>query len=164
MGKLMDRLMGLLGYQEDAGGYEETAAAVDPPESREFWPRDGRDEHGGRGAQGREAREARKRGRLVSLPAQTAGSTRVVICEIRRFEEVQTVADHLKNRRMVIASVVSTEREAAKRAVDFLSGAVYALDGGVQKIGEGVFLFTPENVAVDNENSPAPPPDGGIFV
>ncbi len=162
MGKLMDKLMGLVGYQEDAGEYEEAAAAEGLPESQEFWPRDSRDARGGR--ETRETRGAGKRGRLVSLAPQTAGSTRVVISEIRHFEEVQTVADHLKNRRMVIASVVSTDREAAKRAVDFLSGAVYALDGSVQKIGEGVFLFTPQNVMVDNESTPAPSQDGGIFV
>ncbi|MGE5576145.1 MAG: cell division protein SepF [Syntrophothermus sp.] len=149
MGKLMDRLMALVGYQEGAEEYEEAATDQDLPEPQGFRAHD--------------PHETRRRARLVNFPSQPASPARVVICEIRHFEEVQTVADHLKNRRMVIASVVATDREEAKRAVDFLSGAVYALDGGVQKIGEGVFLFTPENVTVDNEHPLAQAQGHGIF-
>ena len=74
---------------------------------------------------------------------------RVVVMEPDNFEEVQLVADHLKERRPVIVNLEEAPVELARRIVDFLSGTVYALDGGLERIGEAIFLLVPSNVAVE---------------
>ncbi|NLM97279.1 MAG: cell division protein SepF [Halanaerobiaceae bacterium] len=67
------------------------------------------------------------------------------------FSEVQNVVDHLKSKKPVILNLEKLERETARRVVDFISGAVYGLDGNVQKISDVIFLFTPYNVQIDGD-------------
>jgi len=74
---------------------------------------------------------------------------RVVVVEPSNFDEVQQVADHLKERRPVIVNLEAAPVELARRIVDFLSGTVYALDGGLERIGEAIFLMVPSNVSVE---------------
>lgn len=88
----------------------------------------------------------KKRGTLVSLPGQK--QLKVVVVEPKSFEEVQTIADHLKNRRPIILNLETTEREHAQRVLNFLSGAIYALNGDMQRISNGIFFFAPGNVDV----------------
>ncbi len=88
----------------------------------------------------------KKRGALVSLPGQK--QLKVVVVEPKSFEEVQTIADHLKNRRPIILNLETTEREHAQRILNFLSGAIYALNGDMQRISNGIFFFAPGNVDV----------------
>ena len=76
---------------------------------------------------------------------------KVVVVEPQTFEDVQSIADHLKNKRPVIVNLQDMDRDTSKRIVDFMSGAVYALDGSLKKIGEAIFLFTPENVDITTD-------------
>lgn len=111
------------------------------------------------------AGEEARRPRLVSLPNQKASpfsGLRVMVLEPRTFEEVQQIADHLKERRPVIVSLESVDRDLSKRIVDFVSGTTYALDGNVQRIGESIFLFTPSNVSIEGDLAEKWR-DGGIF-
>lgn len=98
-----------------------------------------------------EVDEARRRGRLVGLPGSGragAGRMRVCVVEPRAFEDVQGIADHLKDRQAVIVSLEGLDTDLATRIVDFVSGSTYALDGQVQKIGDQIFLFAPNNVEI----------------
>jgi len=88
-----------------------------------------------------------RRPRVVSLQSAQR-QLKVVVFEPRAFEEVQAIVDQLKNHRPVIINLEETERTLARRVVDFMSGAVYALAGGMQKIGVSIFLFTPANVEI----------------
>lgn len=90
--------------------------------------------------------QRKKRGSLVSLPGPRA--MRVVVCEPKSFEEVQPIADHLKAKRPVILNLEEMDKDLAQRFLNFLSGTIYALDGTMQRIGTGIFLFTPSNVEV----------------
>lgn len=65
------------------------------------------------------------------------------------FDDVQMVADCLKERRPVILSVELVPKEVARRLVDFVSGAAYALDGRMVRLSEALFLFTPSNVTIE---------------
>ncbi len=85
--------------------------------------------------------------RVVSLQ-NAQRQFRVVVFEPRTFEEVQGVVDQLKNHRPVIINLEETEKNVARRVVDFMSGAVYSLGGGMQKISLSIFLFTPPNVEI----------------
>lgn len=81
---------------------------------------------------------------------QTGGSgNKMILLEPRAFSEAQTIADYLKFRNTVVVNLKRVTPEVAKRIVDFLSGSVYALGGGLQKLGNGIFLCTPNNVNVE---------------
>lgn len=72
----------------------------------------------------------------------------IVVLEPRSFDEARAGADHLKTRRPVIVNLKDTDRDLAKRIVDFTCGVTYAVDGQMQRIGDEIFLFTPNTVTV----------------
>jgi cell division inhibitor SepF len=69
----------------------------------------------------------------------------------RNFNDAQQVADQFKRKVPVILNLQTTDHELSKRMIDFSSGLTYALDGGMQRIAEKVFLLTPRNVEVSAE-------------
>ncbi|MCT8139750.1 cell division protein SepF [Anaerobacillus sp. CMMVII] len=75
-------------------------------------------------------------------------AAKVMLIEPRTYDEVQDIADHLKNRKAVVINLQRISHEQAKRIVDFLSGTVYAIGGDIQKLGANIFLCTPDNVDV----------------
>jgi cell division inhibitor SepF len=70
----------------------------------------------------------------------------------RNFNDAQSVADEFKRSKPVILNLQGADRELAKRLIDFASGLTYALNGGMQRIAERVFLLTPRNVEVSAED------------
>lgn len=95
-----------------------------------------------------------KKQNVVSLQSvQKSGNTKMILIEPRVYAEAQEAADHLVNRRSVIVNLQRINREQGMRIVDFLSGAVYALGGDIQKIGVDIFLCTPDNVEVSGNIS-----------
>lgn len=81
-----------------------------------------------------------------------AGS-KMLLLEPRAYSESQQVADYLKGRNAVVVNLKRVTPDQAKRIVDFLSGTLYAIGGGLQKLGGGVFLCTPNNVNVEGKIS-----------
>ena len=77
-----------------------------------------------------------------------AGS-KMMLLEPRAYSESQQIADYLKNRCAVVVNLKRVTPDQAKRIVDFLSGTLYAINGGLQKLGSGIFLCTPNNVDVE---------------
>jgi cell division inhibitor SepF len=69
----------------------------------------------------------------------------------RNFNDAQQVADQFKRSVPVILNLQTTDHELSKRMIDFSSGLTYALDGGMQRIAEKIFLLTPRNVEVSAE-------------
>src|ERR1022692_963986 len=69
----------------------------------------------------------------------------------RSFNDVQDVADKFKDSIPVIINLQGTDTDLSKRLIDFSSGLTYALDGGMQRIADKVFLLTPRNVEVSAE-------------
>jgi cell division inhibitor SepF len=70
----------------------------------------------------------------------------------RNFNDAQQVADQFKRAVPVILNLQTTDQDLSKRLIDFASGLTYALDGGMQRIAEKVFLLTPRNVDVSAED------------
>ena len=89
---------------------------------------------------------------VVSLQS-VQKTSKVVLYEPRSYSEAQDVADHLKNRRAIIVNLQRIDMDQAKRIVDFLSGTVYAIGGDIQRIGQNIFLCTPDNVDVSGSIS-----------
>jgi cell division inhibitor SepF len=79
------------------------------------------------------------------------GDVRVHLVVPKNFNDVQDVADKFKDSIPVILNLQGTETDLAKRLIDFSSGLTYALDGGMQRIADKVFLLTPHNVEVSAE-------------
>jgi len=69
----------------------------------------------------------------------------------KSFNDAQDVADKFKDSIPVILNLQGTDTDLSKRLIDFSSGLTYALDGGMQRIADKVFLLTPRNVEVSAE-------------
>ena len=103
-----------------------------------------------------------RRGRRRA-PAGNGGSVASMhVVTPRSFNDAQQVADEFKRSKPVIINLQSTDRELSKRLIDFSSGMTYALGGGMQRIAQGIFLLTPENVEVSAEEK-ARLLEGGFF-
>ncbi|GGA97507.1 cell division protein SepF [Macrococcus hajekii] len=86
---------------------------------------------------------------VVNMKPETAASnTKVCLFEPRVFSDTQDIADELKNRRATLVNLQRIDKISAKRIIDFLSGTVYAIGGDIQRIGQDIFLCTPDNVEV----------------
>lgn len=70
----------------------------------------------------------------------------------KSYDTVTQIADLLLSKKTVLLNLENTNRETARRLIDFLSGAAYALGGGVQKVADNTYAITPSNVAVSKEN------------
>ena len=77
---------------------------------------------------------------------------KLVVIEPKSFDECPKLVDSLKGRRPVIINLENIETETAKKIFDFLSGATYALNGGVQKVASNIFIFAPESVDIASNN------------
>jgi cell division inhibitor SepF len=73
---------------------------------------------------------------------------KVVIYEPTNFEEAPSIVDNLKARKPVIINLENIEQDLAKKFFDFLNGAIYALDGNIQKVSAGIFILAPNNVDI----------------
>lgn len=85
------------------------------------------------------------------ISAQPKGASRkqeIVVFQPGTFNEAQQVAEHIKAHKTVIINMKRTDKDLAKRIIDFLSGINYAVDGHVQKIADNIFLFSPSHIEV----------------
>jgi cell division inhibitor SepF len=82
---------------------------------------------------------------------RSGGDVRVHLVVPKSFNDAQDVADKFKDSIPVILNLQGTEADLSKRLIDFASGLTYALDGGMQRIADKVFLLTPRNVEVSAE-------------
>ncbi len=89
---------------------------------------------------------AGKRGKVVNIHATT--QMKVVVIQLQSFEDAKDIADHLKSKKPVVINLEKLERDVSRRVVDFLSGAVYGVDGNIQKVANGIFLIAPYNVGI----------------
>jgi cell division inhibitor SepF len=96
-----------------------------------------------------ESKKTRKALRVVDHP--TSQKTQVVVIEPRAFEEALEIIEHLRAKKSVILNLHLLDTAQSQRVVDFLSGATHAIDGNQQRIGDGVFIFTPNNVSIRSE-------------
>ena len=78
-------------------------------------------------------------------------SGKMILVEPRAYSESQEIADHLKARNSVVVNFKRVTTDQAKRIIDFLSGTLYAINGDLQKIGDGIYLCTPKNIDVQGK-------------
>jgi cell division inhibitor SepF len=91
---------------------------------------------------------ASKGSKIVNL--HTANQMKVVIVEPKVYDDAATIADHLKQRRAVIVNLEGlASTEVRKSIFNFMNGAVYVLDGSIQKVSKSIFILAPNNVDID---------------
>lgn len=82
-----------------------------------------------------------------------SSGSKMILLEPRAFSEAQQIADYLRARNAVVVNLKRVTPDKAKRIIDFLSGTLYAINGSLQKLGNGIFLCTPNNVSVEGKMS-----------
>lgn len=85
-------------------------------------------------------------GRVVNLNSNT--QLQVMLVKPERFDQASDVADYLRDRKAVVLNLEETNKDVARRLVDFLSGCTYALDGKIKKVAISTYLITPPYVEV----------------
>ena len=119
---------------------------------------------------------------VIGMPGISTGNAEVNLMEPRSFDEMPRAIQALRERKTVILNLTMMEPDQAQRAVDFVAGGTFAIDGHQERIGESIFLFAPSCVTVTNsfqeeaspstvlnkdsetvnkETSPAPAPEWG---
>jgi cell division inhibitor SepF len=96
-------------------------------------------------------------------PVPSPASVRVHLVVPRSFNDAQQIADKFKDAVPVILNLQGSDQELSKRLIDFASGLTYALDGGMQRVADKVFLLTPRNVEVSAEERARLLERGGFF-
>jgi cell division inhibitor SepF len=103
---------------------------------------------------------ARLRG-VEAVPSPNAVKVHLILP--RSFNDAQQIADRFKDGVPVILNLQSADQDLSKRLIDFASGLTYALDGGMQRVADKVFLLTPRNVEVSGEERARMLERGGFF-
>lgn len=94
----------------------------------------------------RAVRKPQTQGKVVPLSAPT--DRKVIIRSPQNILEMKELVDHLRSRSTVIMNVEKTEPQLAQRMVDFLSGAVYCIDGDMEKLSSGVIIAVPNGIDI----------------
>lgn len=124
----MDKMLKWIGISDDVDTEEEFFAAQQQEEPEEpMIP-------------------AGKRGKVVNI--HTSTQLKVVVIQLTSFEDARDIADHLKAKKPVVINLEKLDKEVSRRVVDFLSGAVYGVDGNIQKVANGIFLIAPYTVGI----------------
>lgn len=89
---------------------------------------------------------ARRTGNVVNING--ANNLQVVLVKPDRFDTVSEIADHLRDKKAIVLNLESTNKDVARRLVDFLSGCAYSLDGKIKKVAISTYIITPYNVDV----------------
>ena len=84
--------------------------------------------------------------KVVNIHATT--QLQVVLVKPERFDDASSVADHLNDKRTVVLNLESTNKDVARRLVDFLSGVAYANNGQIKRVAASTFIITPYNVDI----------------
>ncbi len=84
---------------------------------------------------------------------ESKNGSKMILVEPRAYSESQQIADYLKNRNTVVVNLKRVTSDQAKRLIDFLTGCIYAIGGSLQKLGNGIYLCTPNNVNIQGKMS-----------
>ena len=87
-----------------------------------------------------------RRNKVVNI--HTTAQLQVVLVKPDRFDNVSEIAEHLRDKHAVVLNLEQTNKDVARRLVDFLSGCAYALDGKIKKVAISTYIITPYNVDI----------------
>ena len=123
-------------YDDEDYDYEEELEVTERAESRATIFDERREER----------RSEDRHNKVVNIHATAA--LKVVLVKPERFENASEIADHLREKRTVVLNLESTNKEIARRLLDFLSGVAYANEGKIKKVAISTYIITPYNVDI----------------
>ena len=148
--KGFQKFLNIIGFGDEGDGYEEPVSYTPP---RTVQERPCPQQSASRPANNYSAPRnpaPRMESRTLNMPqtASSADAVRMVVLQPQSMEDTQTVIDNLRMGKPVIVNLENLESEAAQRLLDFISGAIYALEGNVRKVSRGIFLLAPDGVDI----------------
>ena len=90
---------------------------------------------------------------VIGMPGLSTAVAEVTVMEPRSFDEMPRAIQALRERKTVILNLTMMEPDQAQRAVDFVAGGTFAIDGHQERVGESIFLFAPSCVTVTTASS-----------
>ncbi len=93
---------------------------------------------------------------VIGMPGISSSAAEVSLMEPRSFDEMPRAIQALRERKTVILNLTMMEPDQAQRAVDFVAGGTFAIDGHQERVGESIFLFAPSCVTVTTAASEEP--------
>lgn len=90
-----------------------------------------------------------KKGKVVNIHSNPY--VKVMVYQPLSYDDTQTIVDNLKSRKPIIVNLEALDAELAQRVLDFMSGAVYALEGSIHKVSRGIFVLAPSNVDISGD-------------
>lgn len=122
-------------YYDDASSFERVASKIERPFSS--FDRDEKPER---------PSHRQRSDKVVNI--NTTTQLQVVLCKPEKYEEAAAIADNLNAKRTVVLNLESTNRDIARRLLDFLSGVAYANNGQIKRVANSTYIITPYNVDV----------------
>ncbi len=137
------------GEDYDDEGYDDFVEA--DPEPQKKWPSFDSSDREDRTSDTRTRDDfsAIRSNRVVNIHTVTQLS--VVLVKPEKYENAAEVADHLKDKRTVVLNLEQTNRDIARRLLDFLSGVAYANEGKIKKVANSTYIITPYNVDIQGD-------------
>lgn len=137
MAKLLEKALGFIGWESENDAYDEETYEEENLENV-----NSRNER-------YSSQKKNPQGKVLNM--NNNNNLKVVIQSPQNILEARELCDHLKSNKPVIMNVEGVDTPLAQRMVDFLSGAVYCLDGDIQKISTGIFLATPASIEITGD-------------
>lgn len=125
-------------YEDEDDDYDEDDEMEDAPRPSRESP-----------SEERRYRSEDRRNKIVNIHATT--QLKVILVKPERFESASEIADQLKDKRTVVINLESTNKDIARRLVDFLSGVAYASEGKIKKVAAHTYIITPYHVDVEGD-------------
>ena len=129
-------------YDEDEDVYEDE----EEPEDVEPTPPPREEPSRRREREDQEPPRRNSGGKVVNIHATT--QLQVVLVKPERYENASEIADHLRDKRTVVLNLEKTQKDVARRLLDFLSGVAYAQEGKIKKVALQTYIVTPYNVDI----------------
>ncbi|MBQ2783064.1 MAG: cell division protein SepF [Oscillospiraceae bacterium] len=123
-------------YDDEDYDYEEELEVTERAESRATIFDERREDR----------RSEDRHNKVVNIHATAA--LKVVLVKPERFENASEIADHLREKRTVVLNLESTNKDVARRLIDFLSGVAYAGEGKIKKVAANTYIITPYSVDI----------------
>ena len=137
----MNKLYGIFGKEKDEDFEEEDSMPVNDFDYED--DNEGYEEPGERGFFGS------RRSKVVNI--NQAQQVKMIISKPTSFEQTEDICECLKQKKSIIVNLEYVNKDVARRIVDFMSGAVQALDGHIEKVSNSIFLFAPMNYDITSE-------------
>lgn len=90
-----------------------------------------------------------KNNKVLNIHTHTNNNVKLVVYVPDKYDEVTKLVNDLKTRKLVVLNLEHTPKEIKRKVFDFVNGAIYALEGNIQKISKDVFVVAPNNVEIN---------------